>query len=1143
MATAPLLKYFDNSGSTTNLLVTTNVPYIYLNGLVDQTTVDVQINLNGTGFVSDPTLVGINLPNFTVPNLYSHPGGLPLENGVNTIELRAVDLSGNLSPTTTATINFMPDIDIGTVYGPPTGVTIERYHNRIELNWSDVNLSNVSGYNVYASTGPGGTDSGYLRLNAQLIPANSPKSTSYSESNPQSVTYDFAESSISDIDLAITISTINVADGVEVERKTKNTFSLLPSPKYRVGLTFSNLDVINHYTFSHQRDSDVAFGILNSDVFGYVPTNVPIYYIVTAVYIDSVLNTMVESRYSVELAGSPLAPDANIRGIQIREQSTVAQDYIKTLQTVAPELSLIPGSTVREIHVEPFSNEIQKAYFLMDFVHRAKSFPALLNIDDPNRTGVSIPVSNSQYKQNLKTALSVSDDNIVQSLIDNAFDSLASNFAIKRRGRQFAVVEQTFFTTKKPVKDLYVNQNAMVRSSSSPTAPRFMTKGQQVLPAATSDRYYNSEKRRYELKVQMIAEVSGSSGNLPAGILDTVVSGAFGFSTINESASHGGTDIQSNMDLANQASHALVSLDTGTSGGYERVVSSVAGVINYLVVRSGDEYMMRDYDPIRMKHIGGKVDVYIKGSIDRSITETFAFQFDVAHSIRFDVIDPINFVFRARDSRLSVNNPIQEMLFIPNENYGLYNQSNLPTTAYDLTGVQIVDYKTIKLNSLIPQPQTKLDDFVEGDYRFRSTSKFILSIQPVDSVSTVVGESSGALSPGDGFNLFKLQDPVVDGNSTISSDYVQINQVNNIPSGLPININDETHVLIGQIEESLMSIGINVFSINVYSGDRLTLYNGPDNVNPDYLIIPGTQTSPIKIVRTINSNIPNGSTVSVDYEHDENFEVTYTVNDVIERAQTELDKFKHITADVIAKQAVSNPLDIIATIQLKPGYTQSTVDNNIRTAYSRLIDSKNVGDPVHVSDVVATIDNVEGVDFLVQPFAKMSLQDGAMRVRDPVANEFIFLPNISLGTNAVYILTEELPYATMDGGGDSYTHHGVYMDNIMMNASPSLGEVANVVNSAWVIGNRGAVIDGYSDDTTLSKSFDTTSEIEAERIRLTANRVLVSLDYGQTPPDYPSNHKFSVTYTVDGETGVKDVDTSQIEYLTTGTLTLTFRKA
>ncbi|OPZ34385.1 MAG: hypothetical protein BWY99_02559 [Synergistetes bacterium ADurb.BinA166] len=52
---------------------------------------------------------------------------------------------------------------------------------------------------------------------------------------------------------------------------------------------------------------------------------------------------------------------------------------------------------------------------------------------------------------------------------------------------------------------------------------------------------------------------------------------------------------------------------------------------------------------------------------------------------------------------------------------------------------------------------------------------------------------------------------------------------------------------------------------------------------------------------------------------------------------------------------------------------------------------------------------------------------------------------------------------------------------------------------------------------------------------------MVSVNAGLAPPDVPENHSFSATYSVFGDRGSKDVQVSQVEYLTPGDLTLTFR--
>ena len=55
-------------------------------------------------------------------------------------------------------------------------------------------------------------------------------------------------------------------------------------------------------------------------------------------------------------------------------------------------------------------------------------------------------------------------------------------------------------------------------------------------------------------------------------------------------------------------------------------------------------------------------------------------------------------------------------------------------------------------------------------------------------------------------------------------------------------------------------------------------------------------------------------------------------------------------------------------------------------------------------------------------------------------------------------------------------------------------------------------------------------------MELTANRVLVSLAIG----DNPTTHTYTTTYITGVDAGAKDIDPGEAEYLTLGTLTVTY---
>jgi hypothetical protein len=464
---------------------------------------------------------------------------------------------------------------------------------------------------------------------------------------------------------------------------------------------------------------------------------------------------------------------------------------------------------------------------------------------------------------------------------------------------------------------------------------------------------------------------------------------------------------------------------------------------------------------------------------------------------------------------------------------------------YDLTGVQIIDYQTFKLNpALSTQPVTDIDDVVSADYRFRVVNQFVFGFQPVRRVVSVVGEISGSLSNQLGYQLYKTDDPLLEGESTISKDYLTINQVGGLPSGDSITVNAEEHVLIGFIEEPLASIGINTKTIRVFSADRTFEYDGPETTVPDFTIIDGTPTTPARIVRTASSDIPNGSTVSVDYVHDENFTVTYVINDLLQELQRTIDRKRHTTADVVVKQAINNSIDIETTVQLKSGAKKDRVDPEIRSTVSLDLDRKLIGQGTAQSDVIRGIDSSEGVDFSTVPLPRMGYADGSRKLREKVSSNYLAMSSLSIGGNAAFLLTSALNFPTTDGGGLVTEHKGVFQDDEAMTLSSTLSNVALGANQAFIIGAGGATITGYTDVATLvAAGYTDPAAQQAELLRRTANRVVVSLTAGGTPQDTPDRHAYTCSYVVRGDTGAKDITASGVEFLGLGAFTITVREA
>lgn len=1135
MATTPQIALRDGSGFTTNLAFTTNQESIYLTGTVSVDTVATQVSINGAAFSADPNLVEHVGQTLAIPKLSVYPMGLPLEFGVNTILVRAVDIVGAVSAAATIIITRVLDANVAGAQ-IPTGIRVQRYRGNVKIQAakpSGALISTFLGFNFYASTEPAGA-SGYYRVNEKPVSSD----TSFEQDDL--IAYeDLALWDVSGVGrmIRVRISELDEFGNETAVRLDSFHDNTVLSGKLRFTSTLQSYEMNEFIAFTHDRQGGA--GSVNSDQFLGVPSTDPLYYVVTGVYYDPATNTESETPYSQEVLGAPLTIDTTVRDLPSRTQTQIVIDYMNAVLRVNNAISLIPGSVTRDVDIDPFASEAERIWFLLDFVHRSQSFLTLLAIDNVSGNGVSDPVASSAYKQALKAALGLLSDSAVQALIDQQFDKLAANVNKTRLGGRQAVGTLTLYTAVRPTRDIPVPAGSYAISSADAstgvTSQRYRIGGSFVMLASNADSYYNFETRRYELSVDIVAETAGSAGNVPANTIRSLV-GVSGLQATNESAIVFGSDRESNAELAARAMLGFASVDTGTESGYAATVASKVGVIRNKIVKSGDTLMMRDYDDVRHKHIGGKVDVWVQGVQERQVQDRFAFTYEVAFNVQCQVLDAQALIFRVLDSRVTLSTPIVEVLngSVRNVTVGL---------DYNLTNMKLLDYQTFQLSTDVPQPTTTADDRVIADYRFQAQNKLYMTLQPVRRVVSVVGEVSGALTPDVHYKLYKTDDPLLEGESTLAKNYVAITPSGGKPSGETITVNHELRVLIGFEQEPLNSIGINTATIRVFNEQRTIEYSAPGASAPDYDVIAGTPTTPAKIVRTAASRIASGQEVSIDYAHDENFVVTYVVNDLLQQLQATLNNRRHVTADVLVKQAVSNGIDIETTVQLARGATKEKTDPALRNNVSLDLNRKFIGQGVAQSNVDAAINDTDGVQFNVLPMAKMAYASGSVKLRERVLSTYERQGARSLdqGGNIAFILTNPLGFPTTDGGGLDTEHRGVFQDDIAMRISPTLVGVCSEANQAFIIGSGGAIIQGYSDDATLTAEGYLPLQFAAERLRRTANHIVLSLLGSGSPTDNPGNHSYAVSYVIRGDSGSHDINVSDVELIELSTLTVTYR--
>jgi predicted secreted protein len=1111
----------------------------FFTGTINSDTADLEVSIRGGGFTSDPAMVSFSAAGWIVPNPTSYPNGLDLFSGENLVEVRSVPLSGVPSAPVTASVYLLASSVVQSIE-TPTAITVERLDSAVNVSVQGLTDPTVTGYNFYASATAGGGTVGYSRVNAQpvSIPVKKESTVSLYNLTSKNVTQSVVPLYVRALITQENLAQVTLETDVDSAVQIPDTVSQI-----QVDVSISSLEQTSFFEFLHNRKYNLSSvpSTIPVGSFSVLPSTEPLYYVVTAIFFNPVSQVEYESSYSQEVVASPIDVRISTQSIPAVSRQQILQNSVASIYRKDKDIAVQPGSVVRDTVLDPFSTEAERIRFLLDFIYRASSFDTLLAIDDPTGSGVSIPPASSSYKIALSKALYLANPTLVQTVIDGAFDKLAANFGVTRTPGQRAIGEVRFYTATTPTVTLQAQLGTLLSAG----GVSFRSSRIAEIPLDRLASFYNPSTGQYSIIVPAQAVSPGSAGNVGP---RQISSGApFGLSVTNDNAFFGGTNAQSNAELAALARGSLSSVDTGTTQGYYQTAAKVPGLVQAKVVEAGNPLMQRDYDPATGTHIGGKVDVWAQGQRLATVTDVFAFTFIRKRDVQFVVLgDPGALQFQALDPDLSTTNPLTEMLDYPSIGLGLRNATSGLT--YNLAGVTYLNYNTIKLSLDVPQPfeLPTLTDVILGDYRYRTGEKFVFTRQPVESLTTVVGEASGTLDPSI-YSLVHPNSPLALGRSTKAGDYLQItgsaDPTLSIPTGTILAVTNESHVIVGEYFEYVLRLGADSLTVKVTNSTGTVTYASPFvSSTPDYTIVEGDQTNPLGIKRTSTSAISDGQTVLISYNYDENFTVTYQTNLITSALQLALDETKHGTADVLGKGGVPVPVDLTATIVLRRGFQQSTVDTRIRTNLGLLIAGLRMGVPLRRSDVVNVLDSVGGVSYVVLPMTKMVRSFGSQVVKDSVNSSQIgdaFRVDLwSDALNSVWLLTDQLTAATTTGGGPVGNFRGVFQDDAAMVLQTSLpAQLREAPGRAFIIGNEGAVIPNYSDDSTLySQGYITPTDIANRRQAITQNRVMVSLQIG----DAPSNHTYWATYTVAFETGEKDIVPSGAEYLTPGVFTFTY---
>lgn len=1000
-----------------------------------------------------------------------------LEGDVLTLDFKAYKISNVLSHIgeildssaySKVIVNITAENDSTASADPVTGMKIKRYKDSIKLMIpaSGIVLSvdnEFSGCNFYMSLTQG-TD--YILMND--VPVTD---VDESETEDTLLTESSYEDTVNDL-MVTTTRTRQVA----VEYYTYTLDKTILARLVQQG-KISNIFLADGQTIS-------------SDI---------IYYMVTTVRtFDIALNQLIESPYSLELEGQFLSYSTDYQNLPKRSRSDILFSLSREMMVNNTKINVVPGSVIRDLS-DPIALEFEKMYVIEDFIFSCQSLDTLLAFDDADGDGVSDPVNLNIRKRSLSSALGLKDYTNLQMLIDDQFDKYAANYDLTRKDATKASGTVIFYTDIRPTNDILIMDNTVVSTTTdyndNINSVNFVVVGTKILSAINPDVYYNPTLKRYEIQANVESQSEGDEGNVPSGSITVALNVSPNLRVTNSVPTRYGNDRESNQQITDRIKVARLEYDSGTEGGYNTTAMDIPGVIQSRVEIAGDPLMMRDYDTTDNRHIGGKVDIYIRGNKLMQMVDQVAFSYEYPTDTygnkvgeQFYVSDAQDYRLRCKNSKVSDGNPIVSVSRVRNLTKG---------KDYSLVDIQIINDGT---TLLLGKNQININiglatlDVVEVAYLYRSSNTLVLSQQPVESIVSVT-TSGGTIIDTTKYRLVKDEDPLLNGNSSIAKDSVKFffDESDNIQEF--VTVTDEEHDMLYDTPAKLTLKGVDISSVVV------TPIGGGDayEKDVDYSIDVGSDTEYTYLELLYHSMIRHGDRVSVSYQASENFNVTFIANDLIRQVQEKTDEMKHACGDVISKQSIRNFLDISFVVVRKVGADINILKSRINTAIANYITRLKMGDTLTQSTVSGVVRGVDGVKDIKIPFTRMMKRNGSFIPLDHVGYITFetYSKASSSGIASYRSINSVLAYQTSDNGGDSNYFRGVYENNMPLTLVGSPIEVSKGVGRAYI----------QSD-----------------------GKIIVSSTDGAPPQTKDYKVSYFTYYPAD-ENPVGDIDTSEIEYL------------
>ena len=256
---------------------------------------------------------------------------------------------------------------------------------------------------------------------------------------------------------------------------------------------------------------------------------------------------------------------------------------------------------------------------------------------------------------------------------------LASNFgAVKSTGA--AATGIAVLTTNNLDLDILIGQNQIVTASNG---INYQTTTNTVMRASNANVFRANATRlrtdlnlagitdEFAVEVAVEAVTTGTSGNIGKfGLVGQNIPGVANITNLQ--AFSGGTNTESDAEFRTRVLSIFAGSNTGTALGYTTAINTVAGVLDSLVIEPGDPLLIRDGTQTATRQdgtvvvsepgTGGKVDIYVLGTVLADQVDTFIYNDQSGRDDPTNVANDYVLGQRGQDNTLNISQRRVELI-------------------------------------------------------------------------------------------------------------------------------------------------------------------------------------------------------------------------------------------------------------------------------------------------------------------------------------------------------------------------------------------------------------------------------------------------------------------------------------------------